>query len=350
MLVVLSTDALLALATLGLSAPGASTAHAASADQTAKLHIVRPTNGGPVGATVVVELQSAPASQQFTLGYAPDPAGCAAGATPIAGAPTLVTAADGIGKQSFTWPSDASQAGTSYDVCATDQADSTIVLQSDNQFQVLGGSAPSITIVPVASPTVTPGGTPQPSPGPSPTPTGSPPPGGIYTVDQQVQIQGQNFLPPGTKLGIFIGGTPTVGPDSRRLPLVDTPDNTVTSDDQGAFSVIVTLSAPDTVLGLRYLHAATLDGTARFPPTLDGAQEIYLSPVATPTPLPSPTATIAPPAQTPTPTTTGSPQVARTLGIAGLGGLSIVLLMTGVLLLVSARSGSVPGAPPGRED
>jgi hypothetical protein len=93
-----------------------------------------------------------------------------------------------------------------------------------------------------------------------------------------------------------------------------------------------------------YIQAETTDGGNNQPPSLLASTPIKISlpPTATPTPTPTATATAGP---TPTPYNPGSSGPDSTLrffGIAGLGSLSLLLLLIGAALVISAggsRSG-----------
>jgi hypothetical protein len=314
----------IALAGAALIAPGP---HGARADS-ATITITRPPQG-PAGANVVAKVAGAMPSHQYNLGFAAQASGCTATAfTAITSAPSFTTGGDGSYTAKFAWPV-SSGVGDFY-VCAQDAAATTTYLQSSNVYTVLAAAKPSITLARAATPT--------PSAGATPTgtvaPTATPEPDGVYTVGEQVTITGANFLPGGSQLAIWISGDPSsLG---TQLATADG-GTTFNSNTQGGFTETVTL--PDNRIGQVYLHAATLDGASDAPPTLQADSQVitvHLAPTATPTSIPSPSPT--------TPSHTGqsnsnsnsNSDVPRVLGIAGLGAFSVLLLIIGTILLVSA--------------
>lgn len=318
----LAAAALLGLPLVGLASP---VAHASGGTLT----IVRPASG-PVGANVVVKVASALPSHQYNLGFAPQSGTCADDFAPFAGV-SLTTADDGTRTTSFVWPADSTMAqGTSYYVCAQDAANSANVLQSNNAYQVLATTAPSISVAPAQPPTSASSGTPMPTAGTNPD--------GSYSVGQQVTVTGSNFLPGGQSIGIWLSGTVTAL--GTRLTIEPVAGQSDVSDTSGAFTVTVTLPAGRIGQGL-YLHAATLDATSHLPPTLVAHTSIAIEPAPTPTPSPSPSPspTVTTPLTPTTPSTdAGSSDALRIAGVVGLGALSALLLIVGVILLASAAA------------
>lgn len=322
------TLALAAVALLGLPLVGLAS-RAAYADGNGTLSIVRPP-AGPVGANVVVKVEGAAPSHQYTLGFAPQSGTCMSDFAPFSGV-TLTTADDGARTTSFVWPADSSVTqGTSYFVCAQDAANSSTILQSNNAYQVLATAAPSISVAPAQpSASASNDGTPLPTAGINPD--------GSYSVGQQVTVTGASFVPGGQPIGIWLSGTATnLG---TQLTIQPVAGQSNVSDTSGTFTVTVTL--PGGRIGQRlYLHAATLDASDHQPPTLVASTPIAIEAVApTPTPSPAPSPSPTAPLVTPTPSGgSGNGDALRIAGVAGLGGLSALLLIVGVILLASAAT------------
>lgn len=301
---------------------------------------------GPVGANVMLSGQSLPNNRSYQIGVADDASSgtCQSNFAAVAGASPIATDNNGNVTGSFPWPGTANQVGHHYFVClkGTDHPDD--IQQSTNEFQVLADSVPSINMAQAATPT------PSPVVGPNgtPLPTVTPIPNGFFVAGEEVTITGQNFLPAGTHVAIYLSGTNTVGPSaSTQLPIEGSSDGTTVTDTQGTFRVVVTL--PANPLGVSYIHAATTDATDSVPPTLDAFIKFYLNAAPTPTPTPTVTPTPQPQATaTPAPTRPAYWGAKRILGVAGLGSLSALLLLVGAMLLVSAsraRGGGPFGGP-----
>jgi hypothetical protein len=318
--------AAIALAIAALMGSGPQVAHAGNS---ATLTIVRPGEG-PVGARIFINVQGAASSQQYNLGYAQQTTGCAPTPTLFTNGLSFTTDHNGNDTGSFIWPPDS--ATGSFYLCAQSPTQPSDVIQSATVYKVDSASAPAISLARAAAPTPTPGGaesTPT-----TPVPTATPEPDGVYTVGEGVVISGSSFMPGGSALAVSISGDQNSLGDT--LPLANG-DSTFNSDTSGAFQVTVTL--PGYRTGQAYLHVTTTDGP---PPTLRAdSQAITVNPAPSPTPTPTVTPSPTPSAKS-TPCSSGSScgsgngDVPRIVGIAGLGSLSVLLLMVGTILLVSA--------------
>jgi len=304
---------------------------AAHADATGSMHVVVPvpssdgkTVQGPVGANVSVSMSQATAGATYNLGWANVTAGCASAFNLFTdGTITVMADSSGSFTATFVWPDAAGTPGTLYLICASDSANPTTdVVTADQQFQVLGSNAPRVAL----------------SQAPSSTH-----PGKVYAAGGPVQVQGRGFFPQGTAIAIFV--TPSSNftasdyqPDSARA----TEDgSSILSDNQGQFTAIVVL--PSTITGQLFLHAVSTDAVVNsqppLPPSLVATSVIQIGPpLATPTVEPSPT-----PAKH-NDTAPKPDDMTRTLAIAGLGLLSLILFVIGGILVISAAAG--PRKPP----
>ncbi len=318
--------AAIALACVALAGPGAWVARAANGPT---LTIVRPSEG-PVGARMFINVAGATVNQQYTLGFAPQSKDCSApNFTAFSGGLSFTTDHDGNYTGTFVWPADS---GTgSFFLCAQNATQASDTLQSATVYKVDSASAPSITLAHAVAPTPTPGGaesTPT-----TPAPTATPEPDGYYTINDGVVISGANFFPSGSALEVWISDSQSTLGQTINLA---NGDATFNADTSGGFQKTVML--PSYLTGQVYLHVTTTDGTNGQPTTLR-ADSSVISVHQAPTPTPVPTVTPTPvPGVTPTPPSpgSGSVDVPRILGIAGLGSLSVLLLMVGTILLVSA--------------
>jgi hypothetical protein len=146
-----------------------------------------------------------------------------------------------------------------------------------------------------------------------------------------VTVNGTGFLPGGTSVQIYLSSTP----NGQGTQISTAPVN---ADTTGAFSSTVTL--PDFRTGNLYIQAATSDGSnaqgGTYPPSLLASTAISIA--LAPTPTPTPTATVSPTSTAPSNNIgpgSGNGDAVRILGIAGLGSLSVLLLLIGAALLVS---------------
>src|SRR5262249_58252151 len=107
------------------------------------------TVAGPVGANVSISATQATAGATFTLGWAAQSDGCvnASAITNFSDSAATVTA-DSSGNFTATvvWPGDAGTPGAQFAICATDTGDPTDVITAAQTFQVLGSSAPAISL------------------------------------------------------------------------------------------------------------------------------------------------------------------------------------------------------------
>jgi hypothetical protein len=288
-----------------------------------------------VGANLAINVTGAAGSQQYNLGYAPQAKDCTApNFTAFSGAPSFTTDHSGSYTGIFTWPADS---GTgSFFLCAQNATQASDTLQSATVYTVDSTSAPSITLAHAPTPTPTAGRvetTPK-----VPAPTATLEPDGYYTVNDNVVISGANFFPSGSALEVWFSDSQ--GSLGRPLNLANG-DATFNSDTSGAFQKTVTL--PAFLTGQVYLHVTTTDATSSQTPTLraDGPK---ISVNLAPTPTPTPIATVTPTPKPRTTTTPGGGSDAgiggNVLGIAGLGTFSVLLLIIGTILLVSA--GAMP--------
>ena len=321
---------------LAASATGAPAARAAGS---ASVSIVIPVptgsaTSGPVGANVTFTASGLTPSDKYSLGYATSTDGCVVGDTDMQLTPFSPNA-DGTYSMTFAWPSAAKNMSAPYVICL---ADATLLgtppIQSSNTFQVLDTDAPKIELkhVPVS---VGPG-----TPAPTPEPESS------YLAGDVVQITGAHYAPGGlggnTTLGVYL----TTGPaknfgdlsQGRALSLTS---GSLTPDASGHFVARVTL--PDasviTASGQYYLYVVSGDGSATALPSLVAFRQITVAPPPTPTPTATATSTpsaAASPSTTPGGNSGGS---SSDLGlIIGLGALSVVLFIVGVILLASAAA------------
>jgi hypothetical protein len=322
----------LALGAVALLAGGTPVARA---DSTGSLTIVipqPPTGGqvqGPVGTNVTIQGAGLTAGNAYQLGVATIDAGCSGGFQPLSAAPITI-GPDGTLAKTFAWPQNASAIGTSYYICAEDTSANPPV-QSQDFFTVLAATPPVIHVEAVPQPTAGPG-TP-----PAPTPKG-------YYAGEQVTITGDSFLPGGQNLTVYmLTSKITTGADLAAGVQLQTVDGSaITPDTTGHFSTTVTLpGAPQVQTGKHlFLYVVSGDGTADGPPSLAAFREITLQPAPTPVPTATSVPTVAPTATTQggggtTTTGGGSPY---TGAIIGLGALSVVLFLIGVILLGSAAA------------
>lgn len=309
------------------------TADAAPADASSgSIHIVVPTpqtDGktaqGPVGTNVSISGGQATANATYNLGWVPQTTGCSGQVTPFADTPSVTADDGGNFRATFAWPDAAGSTGALYLICASDSANPTDVITTDQAFQVLGASAPAITL----------------SQAPSSKHSGE-----KFDAGGPVQAQGSGFLPQGTPIAIFVTSRATFSAQDYQpgnaLKTVD--GSPIVSDGQGQFSAIVTL--PSLMTGSLFLHAVSTDAVASgqpgFPPSLSATSNIQVNtPQPTPTVQPSPTPK---PSGATTTKDTNTTNTGRIIAIATLGVLSIILFIIGGILIASAAVG--PRTPP----
>jgi predicted lipid-binding transport protein (Tim44 family) len=85
-----------------------------------------------------------------------------------------------------------------------------------------------------------------------------------------------------------------------------------------------------------FLHVVSSDGTQDFPPALVATKQITIAQAPTPTPNPTPTIT-------PNPANNQSGTNGSMPAIIGLGVLSVVLFIVGVILIATVASSPSPG-------
>ncbi len=309
------------LGTLALVALGTLHAPHALADSP-ELQIVVPVPSssavaqGPVGTNVSITAQipTAP-NDSYQIGWAPQSGTCATNFSATSLAPI---AADGSGNLSatFAWPNNANTIGASYYVCALDATNpGNGYFQSAQLFQVAASSKPSITVSGQSS-------------------TGLK---GIF-VGGTLQLNGDQFLPGGTKLYVFLNSSQAFAPSdlqpNQALPTTEGSD--ITSGDDGGFSATVKVP-DDSQAGALFLHVVSSDGTPDFPPALVATKQITIALAPTPTPNPTPTL----------PANPGGGGQSNTNGsmpaIIGLGVLSVVLFVLGVILIATVATSPSPG-------
>jgi hypothetical protein len=300
------------------------------------LHIVVPkpagtSASGPVGANVSVS-GTGDASHSYRLGYAAQGATCASGFQALSLSP-VTAKTDGSFSATFPWPSSANASGSSYYVCAQDQAllgdVVTPPIQSTELFKVVATQPPNIALDVASSSNAT----------PVPTPTD-----GGYFAGSRIEITGTGFLPKSATLQAFVTTSSSFAASDALIYKPLPQDNsgiTFSADSNGSFVKIVTL--PQFPTGTVYLHVVSTDYTTTFPPSLDAEQQITLDrALPTPTPAsPTPITTVAP---TPTIPGHGSggqsqpPDASNVLAVIGLSGLSIILFVVGIVLMTSASA------------
>jgi hypothetical protein len=302
------------------------------------LHILlpRPASGnpalaeGPVGANVSVKGAGLASSHTYALGYARQGDGCIPNAVNSISGASATADGNGTFTTTFAWPTDASNIGATYYICATDQAAVvSLPLQSSELFKVDAASAPTFTIDP--NPVTDPNATPV----PTVSPTG-------FSGGTKVRLTGQNFLPGHTTLLVYVTLSQQFSPQDfqpgRALQTAD--GSPILSQSDGTFSAVVVL--PIGFSSDVYVHVVSNDGTSNLVPSLVATQQTHIGPAITPTPG-GPTPTTQPqPSVTTTPGNGGgggkTPDAANVLAVIGLSGLSIILFIVGIILMTSASA------------
>lgn len=335
-----SVCAMIGLGWLALAAFSMGATRARAAD-TPSLSIIIPvptgsSTSGPVGANVTITASGLSPADKYSLGYA-----SSAGATPCVtgssdmGLAPFSPSGDGTIQMTFAWPSAAKDTGAPYVICLTDATLlGTPPVQSTTTFQVLDTQAPKIELKRVSQ-TVGPG-----------TPTPAPRSDGAYSPGDVVQITGAHY-PTGGLNGnnsliayLTSSQAKTLG-DLTQGHQLNPMSGSLTPDPSGAFVARVAL--PDatviTASGQYYLYVVSGDGSPSALPSLVAFRQITIAPPATPTPTATATST---PSVVVSPTTTtghnGGGSGSNMALIIGLGGLSVVLFIVGVILLASAAS------------
>jgi hypothetical protein len=301
------------------------------------------TAEGPVGANVTVVGAGLTAGDSYKFGYSPSYSTCSAVFDPF-NISSQSAAPDGTLRQTIIWPQEADAVGTSYYICVRDVTNNSApTVQSSQLYKVDTAAAPRINVK--VAPQPTPGaGTPTTSPS-------APQPSGVFYSGQEVTVTGENFVPGGQDLSIYITRNKV---DSvadlqagAQLSLSSGSGATFSADETGAFSQTVTITQPSSgsLPHEFYLYVVSSDATSTAPPALTAFQKFKMqSPPATPTP------TTAIPTATPSTPSTGGTTANNNGGSSGnmttaiiFGVVSVVLFIAGVALLASAMaSPSVP--------
>jgi len=279
---------------------------------------------GPVGTNVTIQAAGLSATDKYVLGYATQSPGCAGGFQGITDTPFGINA-DGTYSTTFSWPATAKDIGASYVVCMQDssQAASPSV-QSGQTFVVAGASAPAVTLKHVS----------QPTPGPG-TPTPAPQPNTRFYSDEQIVVSGTNFYTSGANVAVYLTSQPIKVKTDLVNALQPVPGSgSFSPDANGAFTATVQLPGA-TDPGTYYVYAVSADGSDSAPPSLAAFKKISI--VERPTPVPTATAKAHPTATGRTGNNkTGGGGIQNPTAVLGLGALSIVLFVVGVILLASA--------------
>ena len=279
---------------------------------------------GPVGTNVTIQAAGLSATDKYVLGYATQSPGCAGGFQGITDTPFGINA-DGTYSTTFSWPATAKDIGASYIVCIQDSSQTTNPsVQSGQTFIVAGASAPAVTLKHVS----------QPTPG-SGTPTPVPQPNTRFYSDEQIVVSGTSFYTSGANVAVYL----TSQPIRVKTDLVNALQATAGSfspDANGAFTATVQLPGA-TDPGTYYVYAVSADGSDSAPPSLAAFKKISI--VERPTPVPTATAKAHPTATGGTGNNTtggGGIHIQNPMAVLGLGALSIILFVVGVILLASA--------------
>lgn len=277
---------------------------------------------GPVGTNVTIQAAGLSATDKYVLGYATQSPGCAGGFQGITDSSFGINA-DGTYSTTFSWPATAKDIGASYVVCMQDSSQTaSLPVQSDQTFVVAGASAPAVTLKHVS----------QPAPGPG-TPTPVPQPNTRFYPDEQIVVSGTSFYTSGANVAVYL----TSQPIRVKTDLVNALQATAGSFSpgaDGAFTATVQLPGA-TEPGTYYLYAVSADGSDSAPPSLAAFKKFSI--VERPTPVPTATAKADPTATGGTKKgASGGDGIQNPMAALGLGALSIILFVVGVILLASA--------------
>jgi hypothetical protein len=318
------------LAILGMLPSSFLLARTANADSPGTLAIIVPnptssnTSLGPVGTNVTITGTGLTASDTYQIGFATQDATCTSGFQAF-GNVSVTTDTSGNFATTFAWPSSLANVGTVYYICAEDAASSLV--QSQTTFTVAGAQPPTITAKSVPGPT----------PGPG---TPSVPTTGFYPAST-VEIDGTSFLPGATNLVAYLASSQVQKPSdlSSAVQLSPVGGQAITSSSNGQVTAMVQIpfsQAP----GNYFLYLVSSDSQADALPSLMASVAISVAmaptPTATPTTVVTPTNT--PSTSTIVPSTPAGPSPAKLVAIFGLGALSVVLFIIGVILLASAAA------------
>jgi hypothetical protein len=322
------------LAILGMLPGSLLRVETAHADSPGTLTIVVPnpsssgTSLGPVGANVTVSGSGFSQSAALQLGVATQDTGCSAGFQALSGLSVNTDSSGGF-ETTFAWPASLANVGTAYYICA--QESSSTVTQSQSTFTVAGAQAPTITDT-------------KPVPGPTPS-AGTPtlPATGFYP-GSTIEIDGSNFLPGSTSVLAYLSSNQITKQSdlSSAVQLSSAGGQQITSSGGG--QVTATVQIPSSVTpGSYFIYLVSTDGQADALPSLVAT---FRAPISVQTAPAAPTATATPAAPTPTTSTSNTnPGTGTTpdkpeklIAVFGLGALSVVLFIVGVILLASAAS------------
>lgn len=289
-------------------------------------NIVNPAGlAGPAGTNVTAKITGAHKGQVFNIAYARANPGCSAVGASSSNLPTVTIGSDGTNQFSFSWPAD-SGTGT-FVLCAQDASVLLTVVQSQESFTVLSTTPPAISIQAAPEPTPTGGNN---------SSGGASGPQSSYTTGESVIVQGTGFLPGGTSVQISLASSPNGG--GTQLS-----QGAINADTSGSFTTTVTL--PSFRIGNLYIQAVTTDSGTNQPASLRASTPITITLPPTATPQPSPTVSPTAAATATGGTSPGGSSgggnngTLRILGIAGLGSFSVLLLLVGAALLISAGGG-----------
>jgi hypothetical protein len=316
---------------LVVASPGATPSALADSGPVLNILTPAPANAqaeGPVTTNITIQAQGATPGDGFHLGYAQKYTGCSAGFTDLSSPPLTVQAqGDGTFLTTFGWPVDVNSVGTAFYICAIDTTTSGTTIQSTQTFLVDSAQPPTIAVTPGTGPS-------------SGTPTVAP---SGFVPSGQINIEGQTFPPAGrTLLALLLKNkarapTDYAAPVATVLTSTDQTTTTFVSGAQGNFTVTVVLPAR-VAAGRYFIYVITSDGTPSTLPSLVAFQQItILRPAPTPTATRSPTATPLPKGGT-SGTGTQPFGTKRIAAILGLGGLSVLLFVLGVIFLASAAA------------
>jgi hypothetical protein len=286
-----------------------------------------PTSEGPVGTNVTVAGQGFTPTDTVVLGYASADQGCATGEVSLNPSVSGPVGADGSFTLTFPWPAEAPSIGATYFICATDTTPAASgtptpagPVSSTQTYKVDASQPPNITL------------TPGPGPGGA-----TPVPGETsFTIGGQIALTAANYQPGGKSLKALLlkkqysSAADLTGSSVVTLATADS-STQLMADTSG--TVGATLVLPSSLAeGTYWLYLVSGDGSPAVPPSLIAGQQIT---VQTPAPTPTPSSTPTPTASATPPGSSGGTPVAA---IAGLGALSLLFLILGVVFLASAAA------------
>jgi hypothetical protein len=295
-----------------VAGPRAQVAHAANPS----LNIVSPSSAsGPVQTGIRVAGAGWNPSAQVQVFYSaptdnmpcgdPNNSQALAQTNPLPGVSVQVADPNGNWTIEFQWPNTA--VGQFY-ICAFDTTAPTAVTPSNQPFQVLSTTTPSISISQSAP-----------------------------NIGDTITVQGNGFLPGNQPIDLYLA--PLGQQTGAKLA-------TVTVGGDGSFTQDVTLPAsPSGQLSLTALARPAVDGA--IPPMSAEVPITVGATASTPTPTPQGTVTPAPDQTTPTPTTTNSSGSGLILVLLVVLLVMVILAILGVLIwyVTGTRPPAGAGAP-----